>query len=133
MFSYWQELAARVNQSALEAVTPSPSFQQRHESMRPSRCVCVLSLLHNKSKYFTHNSHIPTRCDRPPDNQLPDMMKTDPWSPIRPSTSLSLCFPVKGVWAERAALALWAQSRRLRFLCSHWMLWSPRKHPSSLT
>uniref|UniRef100_A0A8C2WBK7 Adaptor protein, phosphotyrosine interaction, PH domain and leucine zipper containing 1 n=1 Tax=Cyclopterus lumpus TaxID=8103 RepID=A0A8C2WBK7_CYCLU len=35
------ELAARVNQSALEAVTPSPSFQQRHESMRPSRCVCV--------------------------------------------------------------------------------------------
>lgn len=32
-----QELAARVNQSALEAVTPSPSFQQRHESMRPSR------------------------------------------------------------------------------------------------
>uniref|UniRef100_A0A672ZE93 PID domain-containing protein n=1 Tax=Sphaeramia orbicularis TaxID=375764 RepID=A0A672ZE93_9TELE len=29
-------LAARVNQSALEAVTPSPSFQQRHESMRPS-------------------------------------------------------------------------------------------------
>uniref|UniRef100_A0AAQ5XTV1 PID domain-containing protein n=1 Tax=Amphiprion ocellaris TaxID=80972 RepID=A0AAQ5XTV1_AMPOC len=31
------ELAARVNQSALEAVTPSPSFQQRHESMRPSR------------------------------------------------------------------------------------------------
>uniref|UniRef100_A0A4W5RRL2 Adaptor protein, phosphotyrosine interaction, PH domain and leucine zipper containing 1 n=1 Tax=Hucho hucho TaxID=62062 RepID=A0A4W5RRL2_9TELE len=33
---YWQEIAARVNQSALEAVTPSPSFQQRHESMRPS-------------------------------------------------------------------------------------------------
>ncbi|TNN27228.1 DCC-interacting protein 13-alpha [Liparis tanakae] len=32
-----EELAARVNQSALEAVTPSPSFQQRHESMRPSR------------------------------------------------------------------------------------------------
>ncbi|KAF1391087.1 hypothetical protein PFLUV_G00038230 [Perca fluviatilis] len=31
-----EELAARVNQSALEAVTPSPSFQQRHESMRPS-------------------------------------------------------------------------------------------------
>uniref|UniRef100_H3DLR9 Adaptor protein, phosphotyrosine interaction, PH domain and leucine zipper containing 1 n=1 Tax=Tetraodon nigroviridis TaxID=99883 RepID=H3DLR9_TETNG len=30
-----QELAARVNQSALEAVTPSPSFQQRHESLRP--------------------------------------------------------------------------------------------------
>uniref|UniRef100_A0A672ZD65 PID domain-containing protein n=1 Tax=Sphaeramia orbicularis TaxID=375764 RepID=A0A672ZD65_9TELE len=30
-------LAARVNQSALEAVTPSPSFQQRHESMRPRR------------------------------------------------------------------------------------------------
>ncbi|XP_068451974.1 DCC-interacting protein 13-alpha [Clinocottus analis] len=30
-----EELAARVNQSALEAVTPSPSFQQRHESMRP--------------------------------------------------------------------------------------------------
>uniref|UniRef100_A0A3Q1CVK7 PID domain-containing protein n=1 Tax=Amphiprion ocellaris TaxID=80972 RepID=A0A3Q1CVK7_AMPOC len=30
------ELAARVNQSALEAVTPSPSFQQRHESMRPT-------------------------------------------------------------------------------------------------
>uniref|UniRef100_A0A8C6YDE4 Adaptor protein, phosphotyrosine interacting with PH domain and leucine zipper 1 n=1 Tax=Naja naja TaxID=35670 RepID=A0A8C6YDE4_NAJNA len=29
------EIAARVNQSALEAVTPSPSFQQRHESMRP--------------------------------------------------------------------------------------------------
>uniref|UniRef100_A0A672G4C7 PID domain-containing protein n=1 Tax=Salarias fasciatus TaxID=181472 RepID=A0A672G4C7_SALFA len=27
----------KVNQSALEAVTPSPSFQQRHESMRPSR------------------------------------------------------------------------------------------------
>uniref|UniRef100_A0AAQ4PHP9 PID domain-containing protein n=1 Tax=Gasterosteus aculeatus aculeatus TaxID=481459 RepID=A0AAQ4PHP9_GASAC len=26
----------KVNQSALEAVTPSPSFQQRHESMRPS-------------------------------------------------------------------------------------------------
>lgn len=32
-----EELAARVNQSALEAVTPSPSFQQRHESMRPSK------------------------------------------------------------------------------------------------
>ncbi|XP_043977614.1 DCC-interacting protein 13-alpha [Gambusia affinis] len=31
-----EELAAKVNQSALEAVTPSPSFQQRHESMRPS-------------------------------------------------------------------------------------------------
>ncbi|KAM9326135.1 DCC-interacting protein 13-alpha [Gastrophryne carolinensis] len=30
-----EETAARVNQSALEAVTPSPSFQQRHESMRP--------------------------------------------------------------------------------------------------
>ncbi|KAL0978822.1 hypothetical protein UPYG_G00176180 [Umbra pygmaea] len=30
-----EEIAARVNQSALEAVTPSPSFQQRHESMRP--------------------------------------------------------------------------------------------------
>ncbi|KAG7226671.1 hypothetical protein INR49_001841 [Caranx melampygus] len=30
-----EELAARVNQSAIEAVTPSPSFQQRHESMRP--------------------------------------------------------------------------------------------------
>uniref|UniRef100_A0A7N6FG07 HESX homeobox 1 n=1 Tax=Anabas testudineus TaxID=64144 RepID=A0A7N6FG07_ANATE len=28
-----EELAARVNQSALEAVTPSPSFQQRHESV----------------------------------------------------------------------------------------------------
>uniref|UniRef100_A0A803Y852 Adaptor protein, phosphotyrosine interacting with PH domain and leucine zipper 1 n=1 Tax=Meleagris gallopavo TaxID=9103 RepID=A0A803Y852_MELGA len=28
-----EEIAARVNQSALEAVTPSPSFQQRHESM----------------------------------------------------------------------------------------------------
>ncbi|KAF3856758.1 hypothetical protein F7725_017481 [Dissostichus mawsoni] len=34
-----EELAARVNQSALEAVTPSPSFQQRHESMRPSSSV----------------------------------------------------------------------------------------------
>uniref|UniRef100_A0A674JGJ9 DCC-interacting protein 13-alpha n=1 Tax=Terrapene triunguis TaxID=2587831 RepID=A0A674JGJ9_9SAUR len=32
-----EEIAARVNQSALEAVTPSPSFQQRHESMRQSR------------------------------------------------------------------------------------------------
>uniref|UniRef100_A0A665VMX4 PID domain-containing protein n=1 Tax=Echeneis naucrates TaxID=173247 RepID=A0A665VMX4_ECHNA len=32
-----EELAARVNQSAIEAVTPSPSFQQRHESMRPRR------------------------------------------------------------------------------------------------
>uniref|UniRef100_A0A6I8SQ17 Adaptor protein, phosphotyrosine-interacting with PH domain and leucine zipper 1 n=1 Tax=Xenopus tropicalis TaxID=8364 RepID=A0A6I8SQ17_XENTR len=31
-----KETAARVNQSALEAVTPSPSFQQRHESMRPA-------------------------------------------------------------------------------------------------
>ncbi|CAB1314574.1 unnamed protein product, partial [Coregonus sp. 'balchen'] len=31
-----EEIAARVNQSALEAVTLSPSFQQRHESMRPS-------------------------------------------------------------------------------------------------
>ncbi|KAG7318950.1 hypothetical protein KOW79_017424 [Hemibagrus wyckioides] len=31
-----EETAARVNQSALEAVTPSPSFQQRHESFRPS-------------------------------------------------------------------------------------------------
>ncbi|KAG8549693.1 hypothetical protein GDO81_020054 [Engystomops pustulosus] len=30
-----EETAARVNQSAIEAVTPSPSFQQRHESMRP--------------------------------------------------------------------------------------------------
>uniref|UniRef100_UPI00398EC4C3 DCC-interacting protein 13-alpha isoform X1 n=1 Tax=Pristiophorus japonicus TaxID=55135 RepID=UPI00398EC4C3 len=29
-----EELAARVNQTALEAVTPSPSFQQRHESIR---------------------------------------------------------------------------------------------------
>nr|XP_020466841.1 DCC-interacting protein 13-alpha isoform X3 [Monopterus albus] len=36
-----EELAARVNQSALEAVTPSPSFQQRHESMRPSSKVRV--------------------------------------------------------------------------------------------
>lgn len=42
VFSYFspvsllQEIAARVNQSALEAVTPSPSFQQRHESMRPT-------------------------------------------------------------------------------------------------
>ncbi|KAM6062131.1 DCC-interacting protein 13-alpha isoform 2-T2 [Chlamydotis macqueenii] len=33
---YEEEIAARVNQSALEAVTPSPSFQQRHESMRPT-------------------------------------------------------------------------------------------------
>uniref|UniRef100_A0A8C8MGM9 DCC-interacting protein 13-alpha n=1 Tax=Oncorhynchus tshawytscha TaxID=74940 RepID=A0A8C8MGM9_ONCTS len=32
-----EEIAARVNQSALEAVTPSPSFQQRHESLRPRR------------------------------------------------------------------------------------------------
>ncbi|XP_041047005.1 DCC-interacting protein 13-alpha isoform X1 [Carcharodon carcharias] len=31
-----EELAARVNQSALEAVTPSPSFQQRHEISRPT-------------------------------------------------------------------------------------------------
>ncbi|XP_038668753.1 DCC-interacting protein 13-alpha isoform X3 [Scyliorhinus canicula] len=31
-----EELAARVNQSALEAVTPSPSFQQRHEITRPT-------------------------------------------------------------------------------------------------
>ncbi|XP_061474276.1 DCC-interacting protein 13-alpha [Rhineura floridana] len=31
-----EEIAARVNQSAIEAVTPSPSFQQRHESMRPT-------------------------------------------------------------------------------------------------
>uniref|UniRef100_A0AAY4BU53 BAR domain-containing protein n=1 Tax=Denticeps clupeoides TaxID=299321 RepID=A0AAY4BU53_9TELE len=31
-----EETAARVNQSALEAVTPSPSFHQRHESLRPS-------------------------------------------------------------------------------------------------
>ncbi|CAO2638095.1 DCC-interacting protein 13-alpha [Lemmus lemmus] len=31
-----EETAARVNQSVLEAVTPSPSFQQRHESL-PSR------------------------------------------------------------------------------------------------
>uniref|UniRef100_A0A6I8PKM6 DCC-interacting protein 13-alpha n=1 Tax=Ornithorhynchus anatinus TaxID=9258 RepID=A0A6I8PKM6_ORNAN len=29
-----EEIAARVNQSALEAVTPSPSFQQRHENLR---------------------------------------------------------------------------------------------------
>uniref|UniRef100_A0A3Q3GQD3 Adaptor protein, phosphotyrosine interaction, PH domain and leucine zipper containing 1 n=1 Tax=Labrus bergylta TaxID=56723 RepID=A0A3Q3GQD3_9LABR len=45
-----EEIAARVNQSALEAVTPSPSFQQRHESMRPvgppppSPALSVLSL-----------------------------------------------------------------------------------------
>ncbi|KAM4023546.1 DCC-interacting protein 13-alpha [Anomaloglossus baeobatrachus] len=32
-----EETAARVNQSAIEAVTPSPSFQQRHESMRPAQ------------------------------------------------------------------------------------------------
>ncbi|XP_061543670.1 DCC-interacting protein 13-alpha isoform X2 [Phycodurus eques] len=32
-----EEVAARVNQSAIEAVTPSPSFQQRHNSMRPGR------------------------------------------------------------------------------------------------
>ncbi|XP_051531694.1 DCC-interacting protein 13-alpha-like isoform X1 [Myxocyprinus asiaticus] len=31
-----EEIAARVNQSVLEAVTPSPSFQQRHESFRPN-------------------------------------------------------------------------------------------------
>ncbi|XP_048109826.1 DCC-interacting protein 13-alpha isoform X4 [Alosa alosa] len=31
-----EEIAARVNQSALEAVTPSPSFQQRQESLRTS-------------------------------------------------------------------------------------------------
>ncbi|OXB83033.1 UNVERIFIED_CONTAM: hypothetical protein H355_001376 [Colinus virginianus] len=35
-----QEIAARVNQSALEAVTPSPSFQQRHERMRPAVQSC---------------------------------------------------------------------------------------------
>uniref|UniRef100_A0A4W6FV67 Adaptor protein, phosphotyrosine interaction, PH domain and leucine zipper containing 1 n=1 Tax=Lates calcarifer TaxID=8187 RepID=A0A4W6FV67_LATCA len=34
-----EELAARVNQSAIEAVTPSPSFQQRHESMRPTSSI----------------------------------------------------------------------------------------------
>uniref|UniRef100_G1R6N2 Adaptor protein, phosphotyrosine interacting with PH domain and leucine zipper 1 n=1 Tax=Nomascus leucogenys TaxID=61853 RepID=G1R6N2_NOMLE len=34
--NFWFETAARVNQSALEAVTPSPSFQQRHESLRPA-------------------------------------------------------------------------------------------------
>ncbi|XP_061687709.1 DCC-interacting protein 13-alpha isoform X2 [Syngnathoides biaculeatus] len=32
-----EEVAARINQSAIEAVTPSPSFQQRHDSMRPGR------------------------------------------------------------------------------------------------
>ncbi|XP_051776968.1 DCC-interacting protein 13-alpha isoform X1 [Erpetoichthys calabaricus] len=31
-----EEIAARVNQSALDAITPSPSFQQRHESLRPT-------------------------------------------------------------------------------------------------
>ncbi|XP_061747655.1 DCC-interacting protein 13-alpha isoform X2 [Nerophis ophidion] len=31
-----EEVAARANQSAIEAVTPSPSFQQRHESLRPA-------------------------------------------------------------------------------------------------
>uniref|UniRef100_A0A8C2KMC5 HESX homeobox 1 n=1 Tax=Cyprinus carpio TaxID=7962 RepID=A0A8C2KMC5_CYPCA len=38
-----EEIAARVNQSALEAVTPSPSFQQRHESFRPNRVSHVVS------------------------------------------------------------------------------------------
>uniref|UniRef100_A0A8C6RD15 DCC-interacting protein 13-alpha n=1 Tax=Nannospalax galili TaxID=1026970 RepID=A0A8C6RD15_NANGA len=33
---FYFETAARVNQCALEAVTPSPSFQQRHESLRPA-------------------------------------------------------------------------------------------------
>ncbi|XP_019734880.1 DCC-interacting protein 13-alpha [Hippocampus comes] len=31
-----EEVAARINQLAIEAVTPSPSFQQRHDSMRPA-------------------------------------------------------------------------------------------------
>uniref|UniRef100_A0A8C7ZJF0 DCC-interacting protein 13-alpha n=1 Tax=Oryzias sinensis TaxID=183150 RepID=A0A8C7ZJF0_9TELE len=39
-----EEVAARVNQTALEAVTPSPSFQQRHESMRPSRASSISSV-----------------------------------------------------------------------------------------
>ncbi|XP_069795733.1 DCC-interacting protein 13-alpha isoform X1 [Narcine bancroftii] len=43
-----EELAARVNQTALEAVTPSPSFQQRHESLRPAT--------HNKPQTTRTNS-----------------------------------------------------------------------------
>uniref|UniRef100_A0A8C0QWI6 DCC-interacting protein 13-alpha n=1 Tax=Canis lupus dingo TaxID=286419 RepID=A0A8C0QWI6_CANLU len=38
-----EEIAARVNQSALEAVTPSPSFQQRHESLRPAAKLKAIS------------------------------------------------------------------------------------------
>uniref|UniRef100_A0A8C2DE43 HESX homeobox 1 n=1 Tax=Cyprinus carpio TaxID=7962 RepID=A0A8C2DE43_CYPCA len=37
------DLTIALNQSALEAVTPSPSFQQRHESFRPNRVSHVVS------------------------------------------------------------------------------------------
>ncbi|XP_077459768.1 DCC-interacting protein 13-alpha isoform X2 [Stigmatopora argus] len=36
-----EEVAARVNQSAIRAVTPSPSFQQRHDGARPARIRAV--------------------------------------------------------------------------------------------
>lgn len=130
VFFNCQEIAARVNQSALEAVTPSPSFQQRHESMRPGRYECfdrtkslcttstgmIYSYLYNwvagilkilQTQLYLHHS----------------------FTPLSPSLPIS----VKAVWAEQVVLALWAQSHHLPFLCSHWMLLSPRTPQSSLT
>lgn len=44
-----EELAARVNQTALEAVTPSPSFQQRHDSS-------IKPAVHNRARPPPTNS-----------------------------------------------------------------------------
>lgn len=104
-----QEIAARVNQSALEAVTPSPSFQQRHESMRPGR-----SVLGKRSTW-------PRRCFA--FHFLLAALTTLP-VPLAPA---------KGAWAERAASARWARSRRPPSPCSRWTPWWPQRTPSSST
>uniref|UniRef100_A0A671RA88 DCC-interacting protein 13-alpha-like n=1 Tax=Sinocyclocheilus anshuiensis TaxID=1608454 RepID=A0A671RA88_9TELE len=52
-----EEIAARVNQSALEAVTPSPSFQQRHESFRPSTQGRPKTGRSGKSYQLVENGH----------------------------------------------------------------------------
>lgn len=130
VFFNCQEIAARVNQSALEAVTPSPSFQQRHESMRPGRYKCILrqqNLCVQQvqvwlTAIYTTGWQVLWKYYRPSST-------TAIHSPLSPSLPIS----VKAVWAEQVVLALWAQSHHLPFLCSHWMLLSPRTPQSSLT
>ncbi|CAG11828.1 unnamed protein product, partial [Tetraodon nigroviridis] len=98
-----EELAARVNQSALEAVTPSPSFQQRHESLRPGRWVSRGSGLRGQGERHQQRS------------------------------SRSLLFLPAEAWPALAALARRARSRRRPCPCSRWTRWWPPTRPSSST